>query len=113
MVIIDDSVNIEEVKKMAEGSFGGMVKGAVDIVKERIALDAELHSDLQAYLLENGSLQDNIWGINIYPYLEREDFIEFDSLINIRPKDNNKSRDIEDENIKLRIIEIVSNKVKR
>ena len=53
--------------------------------KEVIALDAELHADLEAYLLERGSDQEDLWGINLYPKKERKDFIEYTVLINIRP----------------------------
>ena len=77
--------------------------------KNELALDAELHSDLESLLIENGSLQKDLWGINIYPELDDEDFIEFDSLINIRPSDNNRSRYVEDENIRNKIIEILNN----
>ena len=62
-----------------------MVKAVVDIELELVAIDAELHSDLEALLLEQGSAQNNLWGINYYPELNNDDFVEFDSMINIRP----------------------------
>jgi len=70
------------------------------------ALDAELHSDLEGLLLGEGSLQEALWGINLYPEAEDEDFLEFDSLINIRPRQGNRSRYVENEEIreKIRII---------
>ena len=84
-----------------------MVKGVVDIEKELLAIDAELHADLEQYLLENGSSQEYLWGINLYPD-EDEDFIEFDSMINIRPRQNNRSRSVESPEIRQKITEIVS-----
>lgn len=72
-----------------------------------------LHSDLEQLLLENGSCLEDLWGFNIYPEVEGDDFIEFDSLINIRPRQNNRSRNVEDESIQLRIREIVNNFVIR
>ena len=72
-----------------------------------------LHSDLEQLLLENGSCQEDLWGFNIYPEVEGDDFIEFDSLINIRPRQNNRSRHVEEESIQLRIREIVNNFVIR
>ena len=113
MIIIKDSIDLEEIKNMLGNFFPEMVKGVVDIEKKYLALDAELHSDLEALLIENGSSQRDLWGINIYPELEDEDFIEFDSLINIRPIDNNRTRYVEDENIRNNIINIVNNILKR
>ena len=39
--------------------------------------------------------------------MEGEDFIEFDSLINIRPRQGNRSRDVEDEAIREQIRQVV------
>jgi len=75
---------------------GGLIKAVVDIQKEIIALDAGMHVDLEQYLLESGSLQEHLWGINFYPELTTEQWIEFDSMINIRPKQGNRSRNVED-----------------
>jgi hypothetical protein len=70
---------------MAAATFGNMIKAVVDVNRELIAVDAELHSDLEALLLEDGSKQKNIWGINLYPDMHGEELVKFDSLINIRP----------------------------
>lgn len=70
---------------MAEGLFGNMVKAVVDVDRKVMALDGELRADEEALLLESGSRQESLWGINIYPELEGPDRIEFDSMINIRP----------------------------
>ena len=82
-------------------------KGVVDVRQQLLALDAELHSDLESMLLEEGSNQEDLWGINLYPEMEGEDFIEFDSLINIRPRQGNRSRDVEDEAIRAQIRQVV------
>jgi hypothetical protein len=62
--------------------------------------------------LEQNSKQGNLWGINLYPEKMGEDFIEFDSMINIRPRQNNRSRGIEDKNVREKIIKIVEKLVK-
>ena len=94
---------------MSENMFGDLVKAVVDIEKEIMVIDAELHADQEKVLLENGSLQENLWGINLYPDdFQDEDFIEFDSMINLRPSWGNRSRGVDDENIQKKIIEIVS-----
>ena len=69
-----------------------MTKGVVDIEKEVVAIDAELQADLEMLLLKNGSKQEQLWGIDLYPDENGEDFLEFDSLINIRPRQNNRSQ---------------------
>lgn len=99
---------LAELHNIAAGIFGNMVKAVVDIESEIVAIDAELHSDLEVFLLENGSTQRNLWGINLYPELEGNDFIEYDSMINVRPSQNNRSRGVEDENVRKRIEAVIA-----
>jgi hypothetical protein len=106
MQILNSKISNKDLIKIAETGFGEMVKAVVDVELELVAIDAELHSDLEALLLENGSNQNNLWGINYYPELDNDDFIEFDSMINIRPNQGNRSRSVEDESIQKRLIEI-------
>lgn len=113
MKIITSSITFDELKQMAAAMFGNSVKGVVDTARGLLALDAELHSDLEALLLQDGSRQEDLWGINLYPELQGDDFIEFDSMINIRPSRNNRSRGVDDEQTRKKIIEIVSNRIKR
>lgn len=97
-----------ELAEMSGKMFGGLVKGVVDIEKGIMAVDAELHADLEALLLEKGSRQDVLWGINLYPEENDENFLEFDSMINIRPRQGNRSRGVEDVEIQKKICEIVT-----
>ena len=113
MEIITDKLTLEKLKKMAAATFGDLVKAVVDIDKEIIAVDAELHSDLEAMLLENGSKQRSLWGINFYSEMQGDDFIEFDSMINMRPSQGNRSRGIENEEISKKIIQIVTKRIER
>jgi hypothetical protein len=78
-----------------------------------MVIDAELHADEEALLLSNGSLQENLWGINLYPDISGDDFIEFDSMINIRPSQGNRSRNIESEDIRKQIQTIIEILVRR
>lgn len=112
MKIIEKQISIEEIKQMAEDFSGDYVKAVVDIERNIMAIDAEMHSDLEAALLNDGSLQYDIWGINLYPDKSRDEWIEFDSLINIRPKMKNMSRDVEDNETRNIIINIVEKLVK-
>ncbi|MCM8796612.1 MAG: DUF5674 family protein [Candidatus Omnitrophica bacterium] len=93
--------------KEISASFGNLVKAAVDIEKVIIAIGGELQADEEAVLLENGSQQRNLWGINLYPDLQGEEFIEFDSVINLRPAHGNRTRGIDDPRIRQKIKEIV------
>lgn len=113
MRIISDTVTLAELAEMAAGLFGNMIKAVVDIGRELLAVNAELHSDLEALLLEDGSKQRCLWGINLYPELSGDDFIEFDSLINMKPSQSNSSRGVEDKALREQIIEIVNKRVKR
>lgn len=113
MKIVTGAITIDELKKMAADLFGDMVKAVVDVERESVAIDAELHSDLEALLLDDGSKQKNLWGINIYPEQSLAEFVEFDSMINLRPRQGNKSRGVEDKALRSKIIEIVAKKVKK
>ena len=108
MVILDKPMSREELSKLAENFYGDMIKGVVDVEHELLALDAELHSDLEGMLLQEGSQQEALRGINHYPEADEEDFLEFDSLINIRPRQENRSRDVENEEIRKQIKAIVN-----
>ena len=113
MRILETPVTIDLLKEMAEESFGDLVKAVVDVDLELIAVDAELHSDLEALLLANGSSQESLWGINFYPDLHGNDFLEFDSMINMRPSHGNMSRGVDDEKIRQKIIVVVDKWIKR
>jgi hypothetical protein len=80
---------------MAERQFGDMVKAVVDVEQGIMAIGGELHSDEEGILLEQGSLQKNLWGINIYPGRPASEWVEFDSMINVRPSGGNRSRYVE------------------
>jgi len=108
MKLVDKKISLDELKKMSARIFGGLVKAVVDVKKEIMAVDASMHADEESFLLQNGSQQDDLWGINLYPNIKGNDFIEFDSMINVRPNLNNLSRNIKDEKLRDKIITIVN-----
>lgn len=108
IVIISTPISTQRLAEMADASFGDMVKGVVDISRKLLALGGGLHSDEEAALIEQGSAQPDLWGINIYPEKPRSEWIEFDSMINIRPRMGNRSRGVEDAGTRQLIIEIVN-----
>ena len=107
MKIITEKISVNELNEMAKNMFGNLVKAVVDLDKKIMTVDGELHADEEALLLQNGSEQKNLWGINIYPEI-KENFIEFDSLINIRPSMGNLTRGVEDESVRKLITKVVN-----
>jgi hypothetical protein len=105
--LIKDKITQTELKKIAQERMGDLIKAVVDVKQKIMAIGGELHADEEAYLLNNGSEQADLWGINIYPDQPKEEWLEFDSMINIRPIHNNRSRDIENPKIKREIKNIV------
>ena len=108
MQILKDPMDVKALSVLAQNLFGDMVKAVVDIKRDQIALDATLHADLEHLLLENGSALENLWGINLFPGLPEEDFIEFESLINIRPLQNNNSLIVKNEATRQAIRKVVN-----
>lgn len=112
MLLIKKPLTIKQLSEMAALMFGHLVKAVVDIDTKEVAIDAELHADLEAYLLDYGSKQHSLWGINLHPgNYPNESFIEFDSMINIRPNQNNPSRTVLDPDIKKQISAIIKDKI--
>ena len=106
--ILKTSITRSELKRLAEDSFGDFIKGVVDIRSGLLAIGGELHADEEALLLQNGSEQRDLWGINLYPSQTEKEMIEFDSMINVRPGQGNRSRGVESEEVRNRIIEVVT-----
>ncbi len=106
--IIKNSIKKTELLEIASKGFGDMLKVAVDVEKEIMAVGGELHADEEVLLIEQeGSKREYIWGINIYPKKPEEKMIEFDSMINLKPSFGNRSRDIEDSAVKEKIKRII------
>jgi hypothetical protein len=93
---------------MAKQQFGDMVKAVVDVEQGIMAIGGELHSDEEAVLLDQGSLQRHLWGINLYPERPAQEWIEFDSMINVRPSGGNRSRYVESAEIRAAVASIVN-----
>lgn len=114
ILIFDKQVTIGDLRKLAEQCFGDMVKAVVDIKRGIMAVGGELHADEEALLLDGGSNQSDLWGINIYldkPGIDER--LEFDSLINIRPSQGNLSRVVESPELRDKITKIVSKLVQK
>ncbi|HEY0430773.1 MAG TPA: DUF5674 family protein [Pyrinomonadaceae bacterium] len=112
VTLISESISAQQLRETGEELFGDMVKAVVDVEKAIMAVGAELHADEEAFLLERNSLQESLWGINLYTNREMPGMVEFDSLINIRPRQNNRSRGVDDLKLQERIIAIVRKLIK-
>ncbi|MBI4257086.1 hypothetical protein HY626_03460 [Candidatus Uhrbacteria bacterium] len=113
MQIVETPITLAELAVLASERFGDLVKAVIDVENGSMAVGCELHVDAEQLLLQKGSRQQDLWGINLYPdaFGDDERFIEFDSMINLRPGQGNRSRGVEDPGTRQKIIDIVRKKV--
>lgn len=109
--IVKDKISLEELKALAKEFYDTMIKGAADIERGVVAFGGEYHMEANMALIENGSGQSNLWGFNVYLKKPREDWLEYISLINIRPADGNFDMMIGDEQIRQKVKEIVNSRI--
>ena len=108
-----DPISVDEIRTLAASRFGDMIKGVVDLERGILLLDADLHADQEAILLADGSKQASLWGINLYPDVAGEDWLEFDSMINLRPSFGNRSRGVDDSATRAAIAGFIDRVVRR
>ena len=114
MHIIRETIAVSTLKEMAESMFGNLVKAVVDVDQGIMAVGGEMHADEEALLLDEGSSQASLWGINLYPAeFATPRFIEFDSVINIRPRLGNRTRSVDDSAVRATVMAIVDRSVTR
>ena len=106
--IVKEGVTRDQLIKMADKEFVDLVKAVVDVAQGIMAIGGELHADEETLLTEQcDSKRENLWGINLYPKKTGEDWIEFDSMINLKPQHGNRSRSVEDPATRRKIIWVV------
>lgn len=105
--IIRKPIPLSRVREAAAHSFGDMVKAVVDLRRRVMVLGGEMHADGERLLLDDGSKQEDLWGLNMYPDRLGDEFIEYTSLINIRPRQNNRSHEIQDEAIRAQVKAVI------
>ena len=106
IVVIADRIASAQLAELVDRFFTDMVKYVVDIERGIAAVGGELHADAEQLLLEDGSCQEDLWGANYYPDRGPVECIEFTSLINIRPSQDNRSMEIEDDEVRDRVREL-------
>lgn len=113
MIIIDKPIELQQVWDQRSVDFKEMIKAVVDVEREIVGLDAELHADLEDLLIEEGSQQKDLWGINLYPAKSDNELIEYTSFINIRPSQDNRSMEVQDPELRDRIRSICERLLKK
>jgi len=113
MLIVREPISPAALDAIAKAQFGNLVKAVVDVDRGVMAVGGELHADEEALLLEDGSDQRHLWGINLYPAISGEGWVEFDSMINIRPSQGNRSRGVDNVQTRKAIVALVERLVAR
>ena len=106
--IVHDSINKTDLHVLANEWHQTLVKGVADISHGVVALGGEWHMDANTRLIEDGSSKENLWGFNIYPNEMSDMAIEYISLINIRPAQENRGMEIESEGTRMAIRKVVA-----
>src|SRR3989344_6691425 len=95
--IVKDGISRDELSALAHEQYGDIIKAVVDVAQGIMGVGGELHVDIQSLLIEKEhSRGDTTWGINLYLDKVEDEFIEFDSMINLKPALDNRSRGVED-----------------
>ena len=105
--IISAPISLDGLRRMAAQQFGDFVKAVVDVRRGVMAIGGELHADEEALLRQDGARQADLWGINLYPERPIAELVEFDSMINVRPSQGNRSRGVEDAAVRQQIRDVV------
>src|SRR3989344_8207618 len=111
--IVKDNVSRAELAVLAHEQYGDIIKAVVDVAQGIMGVGGELHVDIQSILIEKEhSRGDMTWGINLYLDKTGDEFVEFDSMVNLKPASGNRTRGVENEAIRAKIQAIVHKIVK-
>jgi hypothetical protein len=108
-----EPITLDDLRTLAGARFGDMIKGVIDLERRVLLVDADLHADQEAALLQEGSKQADVWGINLYPDAAGDEWLEFDSMINLRPSFGNRSRGVDNPETRAAIAALVARLVRR
>lgn len=106
--VVKDKISRAELRSLAHEQYGDVVKAVVDVAQGIMGVGGELHVDIQSLLIEREHSQgDATWGINLYVEKAGDEFIEFDSMVNLKPASGNRSRNVENQETRDAIRRIV------
>ncbi len=108
--VVKEPISKEELKRIAQERYGDLVKAVVDVEQRIMAVGGEFHADEEVILMEQEhSSREHTWGINLWPGKEgTEELIQFDSLINLKPSFGNRTRGVDNKEVRNKIRDIVS-----
>jgi hypothetical protein len=106
VIVRAERLQAEELARLVRLYFEDMVKYVADLSQGVLAVGGEMHADAEQLLLEQGSQQADLWGANYYPGRGPGDCIEYTSLINIRPAQDNRSMEVQDPTLRARLREL-------
>lgn len=109
--IVNQPISKAGLVELAKEYYDDLIKGVVDINRQVVALGGEMHADAEEVLLKDGSRQSDLWGFNILLDKDKDDCLIYESFINIRPRDNNKSLDVKDPMVRETMKRIIFEKV--
>lgn len=109
--VVKDKISTAELKELGKVFYDTMIKGVVDIENEIIAFGGEYHIDANGVLIDEGSRQSDIWGFNIVFERSKDSWIEYISLINIRPQAGNMNMEVQDSLIRDKMKKIINSKI--
>jgi hypothetical protein len=109
---VREPIGLDDLRALARDQFGDMVKAVVDVAQGIMAIGGELHADEETVLLDEGSRQADLWGVNLYPDAPAAERLEFDSMINVRPALGNRSRSVDEPALQARIRTVVERLVR-
>ncbi len=102
------TVTLDELRTIADENGKNYVKAVVDVERGAVVVGMKFHDQAIPLLEEGGSKRPNLWGVRLHPEAFGDaNFVEFDSMINIKPELDNPSTDVESPELRQRIIETV------
>ena len=110
--VVTDTISISELKALAHELYGDVIKAVVDVRQDVLGVGGEFHSEIERILIEShGAQREDTWGINLLLDKSGDDLIEFDSMVNLKPAYGNRTRDVENQEVRQKICAIVAQRV--
>lgn len=102
------SLTLDELRSIASENGKDYVKAVVDVKRGAMVVGMRFHDEAVPLLEESGSVKGNLWGIRLRPDAwGTPTFVEFDSMINIKPELDNTSTGVDDPGLREAIVAVV------
>ena len=109
--LVKDHISRTELKALIEDDRITTVKAVADVRRGVIGFGGPMHHDIEATLIEDGSLLRHLWGFSLF--LDRPwcDAFEFRSHVNVRPEDGNPSIQINDASVRQSLVTLAAKRI--